>query len=48
MVLDFRRVYVGMSSDKLSEKFGCCKFKVFWGRIIFLWDSWFFLKYIEV
>jgi len=30
------RVNVGLSSDKLSEKFGCCKFKGFWVKLIFL------------
>ena len=31
-----RSDYVGMSSDKLGENFGYCKFKVFWGRFVFL------------
>ena len=25
---------VGISNDKLSEKFDCCKFKVFWLMLI--------------
>jgi hypothetical protein len=31
-----RRVYVGLSSDKIGEKFVCCKFKGFWVKLIFL------------
>ena len=30
----YRSVYVGMSSDKESENFFCCKFKVSWGRVV--------------